>query len=91
MPAEVKAFIDLVKLRILALEKSVSSIKESLTEIQLVFNKDFEELDYDAKAMKELPYSIEPKKYPPGFSVRKRGLKAEELLEAISRILYLVA
>ncbi len=91
MPSEVKAFIDLVKLRILALEKQVLSIKESLTEIQLVFERNPDALDYDAKAMRELPYGIEPKKYPPGFSLKKRGLKVEELLEAISRILYLVA
>jgi transcription-repair coupling factor (superfamily II helicase) len=80
-----------VKLRILAVEKDVLSIKESLTEITIVFDKNADALDYDAKAMKELPYGIEPKKYPPGFSLRKRGLKAEELLEVISRILYLVA
>jgi transcription-repair coupling factor (superfamily II helicase) len=91
MPSEVKAFIDLVKLRILALEKSVSSIKESLTEINIVFDKNADALDYDAKAMKELPHSIEPKKYPPGFSLKKRGLKADELVEAVTRILYLVA
>jgi transcription-repair coupling factor (superfamily II helicase) len=90
MPNEVKAFIDLVKLRILALEKNVSSIKETMTEIQMVFGTPFENLDYDAKAMKELPFGVEPKRYPIGFTLKKRGIKPEELLEAISRILYLV-
>ena len=91
MPNEVKAFIDLVKLRILALEKKVSSIKESMTEVTMVFDTPFEDLDYDAKAMKELPFGVEPKRYPIGFTLRKRGIKSEEMLEAISRVLYLVA
>jgi transcription-repair coupling factor (superfamily II helicase) len=90
MPNEVKAFIDLVKLRILALEKNVTTIKETMTEIQITFDISFEALDYDAKALKELPFGVEPTRYPPGFKMRKRGLKPEEMLEAISRVLYLV-
>lgn len=89
IPTEVKTFIDLVKLRILATDKGVSSIKEHMTDIQLSF--DHENLDYDAQGLKKLPYTTEPTRYPPGFSIKKRGLKEEQWLEAISRLLYLCA
>ena len=89
MPDEVKAFIELVKLRLLALSKGVVTIKEHMTDIQLGFEA--ENLDYDAKGIKALPYSIEPTRYPPGFSVKKRGLQEDAKLEAISRLLYLCA
>ena len=89
IPAEVKTFIELAKIRLLAADKGVANIKEHMTDVQLSFAH--ESLDYDAKGIKALPYNVEPTRYPPGFSIKKRGLKAEQMLEAISRVLYLCA
>jgi len=89
LPSEVKAFIELAKLRLLAAQKGVVTIKEHLTDIQLSFAQ--EAIDYDARALKRLPYTLEPTRYPPGFSLKKRGLKSDQLLRALSEVLYLCA
>lgn len=86
MPPEVKAFVDLVRLRLLAGAKGVVTIKEHMTDIEIAFGT--ETVDYDARLIKELPFTVEPTRYPPGFSIRKRGLKAEGYIDAISRVLY---
>jgi transcription-repair coupling factor (superfamily II helicase) len=86
LPQEVKAFIELAKLRLLAVQKGVVTITEHMTDIQLTFVK--EKIDYDARGIKALPYNVEPTRYPPGFSLKKRGLKQEDTLKAISEILY---
>jgi transcription-repair coupling factor (superfamily II helicase) len=87
LPQDVKTFIELVKLRLLATAKGVATIKEHMTDIQLSFTQ--ETLDYDAKRLKELPFTAEPTRYPPGFSIKKRGLNSEALVDAISQVLYL--
>ena len=87
LPHEVKAFIELVKLRLLAASKNVATIKEHMTDVQISFEQ--ESIDYDAKGIKELPYNVEPTRYPPGFSIKKRGLSEADTLQAISRVLYL--
>ncbi len=89
IPAEVKAFIDLAKLRLLASDKGAISIKEHMTDIQIIFEK--ESLDYDARGLKNLPYSVEVTRYPVGFSIKKRGLHQEKQFDAINRVLYLCA
>lgn len=86
MPPEVKAFVELVKLRLLAGAKGVASIKEHMTDLELAFKS--ETVDYDARLIRELPFSVEPTRYPPGFSIKKRGLAREDYLDAISRVLY---
>lgn len=30
-------------------------------------------LDYDARRIRELRFEVEPTRYPPGFSIKKRG------------------
>jgi len=87
LPSEVKAFIELAKLRLLAAQKGVVTIKEHLTDIQLSFAQ--EAIDYDARGLKRLPYAVESTRYPPGFSLKKRGLKSDEMLRALSEVLYL--
>ncbi|WP_233498354.1 hypothetical protein [Meiothermus sp. QL-1] len=47
-------------------------------------------LDYDAKALRALPFRVEPTQYPPGFRIPKKGLAVREYVQAISEVLYLV-
>src|SRR5690606_558726 len=89
-PPEVKAFVELARLRLLAGAKGVATIKEHMTDVQLSFDVALETIDYDAKRVKGLPFSVEPTTYPPGFSIKKRGLKASELVGAVIELLYLV-
>lgn len=89
-PAEVRAFVELTKLRLLAGGKGVVSIKEHMTDVQVSFAGEVDGIDYDAKALKDLVFKVEATRYPPGFSVKKRGLKSDALLDAISEVLYLV-
>lgn len=89
-PPEVKAFVELARLRLLAGAKGVATIKEHMTDVQLSFDAALEALDYDAKKLKGLPFSVEPTPYPPGFSIKKRGLKKEDLPGAVMELLYLV-
>jgi transcription-repair coupling factor (superfamily II helicase) len=85
-PTEVKAFVELVKLRLLAAERGVVSIKEHMTDIEIAFGGD--SVDYDSRRIRELPFAVEPSRYPPGFSIKKRGLPTEEIAGAISSVLY---
>ncbi len=86
MPPEVKVFVDLVRLRLLAGAKGALAIKEHMTDIEIAFAG--ESVDYDARLVKELPYQVTPTRYPPGFTIMKRGLKKDDYIEAISRVLY---
>ncbi|HSG66272.1 MAG TPA: helicase-related protein, partial [Gammaproteobacteria bacterium] len=58
-PPEVSAFVELVKLRLLAESKGVASMQEHMTDVQLSFRASFDELDYDPRSLRELPYSVE--------------------------------
>lgn len=87
-PAEVENFLALTRLRLLAEAKGVVSITEDLTWLQLVFER--WPLDYDAKALRALPYRIELTQYPPGFRIAKKGLSQEQYSQAVSDLLYLV-
>ncbi len=82
---EADAFIELIKLRLLAAQKKVSAIKENLLGFEITFQED---LDYNIKGLERLPYKIEVTKYPPGFNLKKRGL-GENILKTISEVLYL--
>ena len=91
-PPEVKAFVELTRLRILAGSKGVATIKEHMTDVQISLHADdIDALDYDAKALKQLPFAVEVTRYPPGFSIKKRGLKPEDLPGAVTDVLYLIA
>lgn len=89
MPAEVSAFVALVKLRLLALKKGVATITEHMTDVQVAFAGD--SVDYDAKGLRELKHNVEPTRFPPGFSLKKRGLKPDKLVQALTDMLYLCA
>ncbi|ADI13281.1 transcription-repair coupling factor [Truepera radiovictrix] len=89
LPDEVRTFTELVKLRLLAAQKGVVTITEHMTDIQVSFAH--ENLDYDARKLKTLPFGVEPTRYPPGFSLKKRGLRGSEVLGALTDTLYLYA
>ncbi len=85
---EVRAFVELTRLRLLAGAKGVATIKEHMTDVQVSMRDDLESLDYDAKRLKALPFQAEPTRYPPGFSVKKRGLKDVDVPGALMELLY---
>ncbi|MDZ7706062.1 MAG: transcription-repair coupling factor [Trueperaceae bacterium] len=88
-PADVRAFLELVRLRLLAAQRGVVSINEHMTDVQLSFADS--DIDYDVRKLRNLPYTVEPTRYPPGFSLKKRGLSPEKILDALTEILYLCA
>lgn len=87
-PQEVENFLALTKLRLVAESKGVVSITEDMLHLQIAFETS--RLDYDAKALRALPFRVEPTQYPPGFRVPKKGLPVQEFIPAISEVLYLV-
>lgn len=87
-PQEVENFLALARLRLVAQSKGVVSITEDMLHLQIAFET--ARLDYDAKALRALPFRIEPTQYPPGFRIHKKGLPAQEFIQAISEVLYLV-
>jgi len=89
-PPEVKTFVELVKLRLLAEGKGVASIIEHMTDVQVSFHVGFDELDYDPRKLRELPFVAEATRYPPGFSIKKRGLASADLPQALQQLLYAV-
>ena len=89
-PPEVKAFLELVKLRLLAEGKGVASIQEHMTDVQVSFVAPFDEIDYDPRSLRDLPFPTEATRYPPGFSVKKKGLKSADLPGALQQLLYAV-
>ena len=89
LPEETTAFIELLKLRLLAKQKGIAAIKEHLLDVEISFHKDgLDNIDYDARGLQKLPYTIETTPYPPGFKLKKRGLDPISLLKAIADILY---
>ncbi|MDZ7708157.1 MAG: transcription-repair coupling factor [Trueperaceae bacterium] len=89
-PPEVKAFLELVKLRLLAEGKGVAAISEHMTDVQVTFRANFDELDYDPRKLRDLAFTAEATRYPPGFSVKKRGLASADVPQALQQLLYAV-
>lgn len=87
-PQEVENFLALTRLRLLAEARGVVSITEDLLHLQIAFETS--RLDYDAKALRALPFRVEPTQYPPGFRIPKKGSQAQEYIQTISEVLYLV-
>lgn len=88
LPSEVQNFLDLIKLRLLASQKGVLTISEHMSDIQLTFDREEDKLDYDAAAIRRLKFDAEPTRYPPGFSIKKRGLKEGDVLKVLLELLY---
>ncbi len=88
-PQEVENFLALTKLRLVAQPKGVVSITEDMLHLQIAFQTP--RLDYDARALRALPFRVEATQYPPGFRVPKKGLTPEGYMEALLEVLYLVS
>ena len=84
-PLEVQNFIDLAKLRTIALNKRVLSVKDGLTDIEVVFA--YKQLDYDAPGLRKFPYKSTVQQFPPSVRLEKKGLKAEEYARALMDLL----
>ncbi|MEX2501512.1 MAG: transcription-repair coupling factor [Trueperaceae bacterium] len=87
-PPEVKAFLDLVKTRLLAEGKGVAAITEHMTDVQITFQASFDQIDYDPRSLRDLPFAVEATRYPPGFSIKKKGLAQADLPGAVQKLLY---
>ena len=85
-PSEVRNFVELAKLRLLAGGKGVAVIQAHMTDVQVAFHH--AELDYDARAVRELGVAVERTTYPPGFSLKRRGVTPERMLQAVIDLLY---
>ncbi len=88
LPQEAKNFLNLTRLRLVALRKGVRSVTETLTHLEVVFGRP---LEYDAKALGRLPYRLEFTRYPLGFRLEKKGLRPEDYPEVLLEVLYLFA
>jgi transcription-repair coupling factor (superfamily II helicase) len=85
-PTEVKNFVELAKLRLLAAGKGVATIQAHLTDVQVSFHRS--DIDYDPRAVRELGVQAERTTYPPGFSLKRRGVTPERMLQAVVDLLY---
>jgi transcription-repair coupling factor (superfamily II helicase) len=86
---EVQNFLDLARLRVVAQSKNVLMISETMTAIQVTFGQTT--LDYDARVLKQSGLKIDVTKYPLGFKIDKRGLKADEYARIVLDVLYAFA
>jgi len=85
-PPEVRNFVDLAKLRLLAAGKGVATIRAHMTDVQVAFHH--ADLDYDARAVRQVGVQVERTVYPPGFSLKRRGVSQERMLQAVIELLY---
>ena len=85
-PPEVRNFVELAKLRLLAAGKGVATIQAHMTDVQVAFHH--ADLDYDARAVRELGVPAERTTYPPGFSLKRRGVSQDRMLQAVIDLLY---
>ncbi|MCY1701915.1 DEAD/DEAH box helicase [Deinococcus sp. SL84] len=81
----VQNFIDLAKLRLLAVHKRVTEVRDTMTHIQVTFN--YKSLDYDAAGLRRFPHKTEVTTFPPALNLDKRGLKPDEYLKVLLDVL----
>jgi transcription-repair coupling factor (superfamily II helicase) len=90
-PVEVQNFLDLARLRVVGTAKGAMSISETIIQLVVQFPPNRGKLDYDAKVAKNHPNKLEVTKYPPGFTLEKKGLKPDEYVKALLEALYAFA
>jgi transcription-repair coupling factor (superfamily II helicase) len=91
VPLEVQNFLELARLRVIGTAKGAMSIGETMTQLVVQFAPNRGSLDYDARAAKNHPNKLLVTKYPPGFTLEKKGLKPEQYARAILEALYAFA
>jgi transcription-repair coupling factor (superfamily II helicase) len=91
VPLEVQNFLELARLRVIGSAKGAMSIGETMTQLVVQFAPNRGSLDYDARAAKNHPNKLMVTKYPPGFTLEKKGLKPDEYARAILEALYAFA
>lgn len=91
LPLEVQNFLELARLRVIGSAKGAMSIGETMTQLVVKFAPQRGSLDYDAKAAKNHPNTLIVTKYPPGFTLEKKGLKPDQYARAILEALYAFA
>ncbi|MFN3266812.1 MAG: DEAD/DEAH box helicase [Deinococcales bacterium] len=91
MPLEVQNFLELARLRVVGSAKGAISISETMTQLVVKFASQRGSLDYDARAVKNHPNTLVVTKYPPGFTLEKKGLKPDRYARAILEALYAFA
>ncbi len=89
LPPEARRFFALARLRLLAQRRGVRSIVEERDAVSVVLPA--WPLDYDAKALSELPYAVEVVRHPPGFRLDARHLDEDEKLDALIRLMGVLA
>ncbi|RTR25192.1 DEAD/DEAH box helicase [Deinococcus radiophilus] len=82
---EVQNFIDLARLRMLAVHKRVTEVRDTMTHIQVTFN--YKSLDYDAAGLRRFPHKTEVTTFPPALNLDKRGLKPDDYLKVLLDVL----
>ncbi|WP_261663526.1 transcription-repair coupling factor [Deinococcus sp. Marseille-Q6407] len=82
---DVQNFIDLAKLRMLAIRKRVTEIRDTMTHLQVTFN--YKSLDYDAASLRNFPYKTQVTTFPPAVQIDKRGLKPDDYLKVLLDVL----
>ena len=83
--SEVQNFIDLAKLRLVALAKRVLGIGETMTQLQVTFA--YKSLDYDAAGLKKFPHKTEVQTFPPSVKLDKRGIKPDDYARILIELL----
>nr|WP_246130709.1 DEAD/DEAH box helicase [Deinococcus cellulosilyticus] len=84
-PTEVQHFLDLAKLRIIALNKRVLSISENITHLVVSFS--YKGLDFDAASLKRFPHRTEVAQFPPSVKIEKKGLKPDDYPRVLMDVL----
>ena len=78
---EVQNFIDFVRLRLLALRKRATEIRDTMTHLQITFG--YKSLDYDTSGLRQFPHKTEVTTFPPALKIDKRGLKPGDYLKVL--------
>lgn len=87
-PREFQALLELAKIRLIAPQKRVISVSDTLTSVQIAFES--RAIDYDARGMKQLPFRVDATRYPPGLAIRKSGVDPQDLAGCVLQVLFLV-
>lgn len=84
---DVQNFIDIAKLRLVAVAKRVASISQSMTHLNISFAYKDQDLDYDAMQLRTYPYPTEVQQRPPSVRIDRRGIKTDDYARLLIELL----